>query len=43
MSKAICLFNSRLDKSKVVAHGFEPLPTWPDAVSDYLEILKKHL
>ena len=41
ISKAVRPFNSRLDKSKLVENGFEPLPTWPDAVSRYLEILKK--
>ena len=30
-------FNSRLDKSKLVEAGFEPLPTWQDAVSRYLK------
>ena len=29
-------FNSRLDKSKLVAVGFKPLPTWQDAVKRYL-------
>lgn len=29
--------NSRLDKSKLVENGFEPLPTWQDAVSRYLK------
>lgn len=28
--------NSRMDKSKLVANGFEPLPTWQDALSRYL-------
>ena len=30
-------FNSRLDKSKLTEMGFEPLPTWQDAVKRYLE------
>lgn len=29
--------NSRMDKSKLVENGFEPLPTWQDALSRYLE------
>ncbi|MGN1271968.1 MAG: SDR family oxidoreductase, partial [Lactobacillus sp.] len=41
MSKAVRQFNSRLDKSKLEKNGFKPLPTWPDAVSRYLKILKK--
>ena len=30
-------FNSRLDKSKLIANGFEPLPDWKDAVNRYLK------
>lgn len=37
VSKAARPFNSRLDKSKLVANGFEPLPTWQDALSRYLK------
>ena len=37
LSKAARPFNSRLDKSKLVEVGFEPLPTWQDAVSRYLK------
>lgn len=37
LSKAARPFNSRLDKSKLVASGFDPLPTWQDAVSRYLK------
>ena len=37
LSKAARPFNSRLDKSKLVEAGFEPLPTWTDAVRRYLE------
>ncbi|MBR2659678.1 dTDP-4-dehydrorhamnose reductase [Candidatus Saccharibacteria bacterium] len=34
-------FNSRLDKSKLTASGFEPLPTWQDALSRYLRELQE--
>jgi dTDP-4-dehydrorhamnose reductase len=37
LSKAARPFNSRLDKSKLVENGFEPLPTWQDALSRYLK------
>ena len=37
LSKAARPFNSRLDKSKITEMGFEPLPTWQDAVKRYLE------
>lgn len=37
MSKAKRPFNSRLDKSKLVENGFEPLPTWQDALQRYLK------
>ena len=33
-------FNSRLDKSKLVEAGFEPLPTWQDALERYLAEIK---
>lgn len=36
LSKAARPFNSRLDKSKLVAAGFTPLPDWKDAVKRYL-------
>lgn len=36
LSKAARPFNSRLDKSKLVEAGFEPLPVWQDAVKRYL-------
>lgn len=36
-SKAKRPFNSRLDKSKLAENGFEPLPTWQDAVKRYLQ------
>ena len=32
-------FNSRLDKSKLVEKGFEPLPDWKVAVKEYVEKL----
>ncbi len=37
LSKAARPFNSRLDKSKLIEAGFEPLPTWQDAVGRYLK------
>lgn len=37
LSKAARPFNSRLDKRKLVEAGFEPLPTWQDAVGRYLK------
>ncbi|MBQ3305944.1 dTDP-4-dehydrorhamnose reductase [Candidatus Saccharibacteria bacterium] len=37
LSKAARPFNSRLDKSKLKENGFEPLPTWQDALARYLE------
>ena len=37
LSKAARPFNSRLDKSKLVEAGFEPLPIWQDALSRYLK------
>ena len=36
LSKAARPFNSRLDKQKLAPNGFEPLPTWQDALSRYL-------
>lgn len=30
-------FNSRLDKSKLIDNGFEPLPDWKDALNRYLK------
>ena len=36
VSKAARPFNSRLDKSKLAANGFELLPTWQDALQRYL-------
>ncbi len=37
LSVAARPFNSRLDKSKLVETGFEPLPDWKDAVARYLK------
>ncbi len=37
LSKAARPFNSRLDKSKLVEAGFEPLPVWQDALARYLK------
>lgn len=37
LSKATRPMNSRLDKSKLVAAGFKPLPLWQDAISRYLK------
>lgn len=37
LSVAARPFNSRLDKSKLVSAGFEPLPDWKDAVARYLK------
>ena len=41
LSKAARPFNSRLDKSKLVKAGFEPLPTWQDALARYLPEIKE--
>ncbi len=40
LSKAARPFNSRLDKSKITANGFAPLPDWHDALSRYLKELQ---
>lgn len=37
LSKAARPFNSRLGKKKLVENGFDPLPTWQDALSRYLK------
>ncbi len=42
LSKAARPFNSRLDKSKLKENGFEPLPTWQDALSRYLKELESN-
>lgn len=36
LSKAMRPFNSRLDKSKLGASGFKPLPVWQDALHRYM-------
>lgn len=41
LSKAARPFNSRLDKSKLVEAGFQPLPTWKDALSRYLKEIEE--
>lgn len=40
LSKAARPENSRLNKGKLVEAGFQPLPTWQDAVSRYLKEAK---
>ena len=37
LAKAKRPSNSRMDKSKLVENGFEPLPDWKDALNRYLE------
>ena len=37
ISKAKRPFNSRLDKGKLIENGFNPLPTWQDALSRYIK------
>ena len=37
VSKAARPFNSRLDRSKLTANGFTPLPDWRDALKRYLK------
>lgn len=39
LSKAKRPYNSRLDKKKLIENGFEPLPSWQDALSRYLKEL----
>jgi len=41
LSKARRPFNSRLDKSKLVEAGFEPLPVWQDALKRYLKEIEE--
>ena len=41
LSKATRPFNSRLDKQKLTAAGFEPLPSWQDALSRYLKEIEE--
>ena len=40
VSKAARPFNSRLDKKKLVEAGFQPLPTWQDALTRYLKTIE---
>lgn len=41
LSKAVRPKNSRLDKSKLLANGFTPLPDWRDAVKRYVKEAKQ--
>lgn len=41
LSKAARPFNSRLDKSKLTQNGFQPLPTWQDALARYLKEIEE--
>ena len=41
-SKARRPLNSRLDKSKLLACGFQPLPTWQDALARFLKELGEY-
>ena len=41
VSKAARPFNSRLDKSKLAANGFKPLPDWQDALARYLKEIEE--
>ena len=41
LSKAARPYNSRLDKSKLIKMGFEPLPVWQDALSRYLKEIEE--
>ena len=41
LSKAARPFNSRLDKTKLGEAGFEPLPTWQDALARYLKEIEE--
>ncbi|MBP3230979.1 MAG: dTDP-4-dehydrorhamnose reductase, partial [Anaerovibrio sp.] len=40
LSKAKRPFNSRLDKGKLAAAGFKPLPPWQDALRRYLQEIR---
>ncbi len=40
LSKAARPYNSRLDKSKLKENGFEPLPTWVDALERYIPLIE---
>ena len=41
LSKAARPFNSRLDKSKLIEAGFQPLPDWRDALGRYLKEISR--
>ena len=41
LSKAKRPFNSRLDKSKLAEAGFEPLPSWQDALKRYIDAMSR--
>ena len=41
LSKAARPYNSRLDKTKLAANGFTPLPDWRDALTRYLKQLQE--
>ena len=41
LSAAARPLNSRLDKSKLKENGFEPLPTWQDALKRYLKEIEE--
>ena len=41
LSKAARPYNSRLDKSKLLENGFQPLPDWRDALRRYLSNLEE--
>ena len=41
LSKAARPFNSRLEKSKLTQMGFEPLPTWQDALARFLKEIEE--
>ena len=43
ISKAARPFNSRLDKSKLIENGFEPLPAWRDALARYLSEIGENI
>jgi len=40
-AKAKRPYNSRMDRSKIAEQGFEPLPTWQDALARYVAYLKE--
>lgn len=40
-AQAVRPYNSRMNRSKIAANGFEPLPTWEDALARYVKILKE--